>query len=155
MPRQRQNAQSRVQKLSSPEEEKLGGLARRLRKNPKQWSQQREVKRTRVRGWRSLVFSGTGSVKLIKHEELGDVSVNTNNAVGPKEDSKSYLLCSRFRRSLFLWSAQEQKLSEGRCERKGHNCQGSYFTTNFSNTPPVHGLLPCTSRILLLYYSIK
>lgn len=43
---------------------------------------------------RSLVFSGSGSVKLIKHEELGGVFVNTNNALGLREDSESHPLRS-------------------------------------------------------------
>lgn len=35
-----------------------------------------------------LVSSGTGSAKLIKREELGGVFVNTNNALGLREDPR-------------------------------------------------------------------
>lgn len=73
---------------------------------------------TSVSGWhwsrggreRSLVFSGTGSVKLIKQEELGDGFVNTDNADGLREDSQSHPLSSG-------WSGLEHQTRRGSLSR--------------------------------------
>lgn len=39
-----------------------------------------------------LISSGVGGIKLIIHEELGDVCVNTNSALGPGADFQSQRL---------------------------------------------------------------